>query len=192
MSMSGINNYQMSGVGVNFQGNSSKPVTETPKSDKKLSTGMKIGLGAAAVATSVIAGIAIKNKASANTLKKAAKEFGFDVETYKNLKSEGFKFSQADNIEYEDIIKKVTELVKNKRIHGDKFFGVRNIKGYSDTCKKMGKNVNLPENTLLFGIQRGDDIIHRECIVCDKMGESLKDFVNAKDVYIRGIKEVVD
>ena len=104
--VNGINGINVGGANFNngVNGVVSKPVNNTSpqkpaeNSDKKMSTGMKVGLGAAAVAVSVIAGLAIKNKAAA---KKLAKNFIPDFEkVHGKIKDMGKEVSYENVTEY--------------------------------------------------------------------------------------------
>lgn len=175
--MSGINNYQMSGVGVNFQGNSSKPVTETPKSDKKLSTGMKIGLGAAAVATSVIAGIAIKNKASTKralqAIEKRAEGLGVTPETLKNLETKHFKVEKCSKMGMSDVLSRIDDVAEKSSSE---------IKEVSLLSPKMVKESfklkDVPENSFAMMYELGNGKYRLSYLVHDGMDKSLAEVVS--------------
>lgn len=128
----GISDYR---VVQKCQKNQSKSVAETPKSDKKMSAGMKFGLGAVALASSVIAGIAIKNKSAANKL---IKEFIPNFEkVHGKIKDMGKK------VDYETVVAYATE-VEQKFPEADKaYFHRLNKEGLEFL---YGKNV--PKNLL--------------------------------------------
>ena len=97
-----VNGFNSRVSGINVNNNVSKPVNNTSSQkfaepdNKKMSTGMKVGLGAAAVAVSVIAGLAIKNKAAVKAAEKAAKKLGIDAKSYLSLTQKFGKISKEE------------------------------------------------------------------------------------------------
>ena len=170
----GINNY---GKSVNFQGNQSKPVVDAPKSDKKMSTGMKIGLGATAVAATVIAGIAIKNKAAAKkalkALEKRANDLGLTTETLKNLERGHFKVEKCGKMGMSDVLSRIDDVAENSSS------GIINVSLLSPKMlKESYKLKDVPENSFAMVYQLDNGKYRLSYLVHDGMDKSLAEVVS--------------
>lgn len=210
--MSGVNGINVGGANFNngVNGVVSKPVNNTSpqkpaeNSDKKMSTGMKVGLGAAAVAVSVIAGLAIKNKAAEKAVAKAAKEMGVDLDVksiQKSAKELGLdaksyisayhhgkgNVSKIDYVEYLDINNKVKDKVRELASSGvdcDKY-ALSAGSLFKKVMPKEGKN--FPENSLILQLMKGDKPIHEEVILYDRMSPDIEDLGIFDKIYIKPI-----
>ncbi|MGN1154309.1 MAG: hypothetical protein ACI4S3_09795 [Candidatus Gastranaerophilaceae bacterium] len=176
MSVSGVSNFNS---GVNFQANKqSKSVSEPVQTDKKMSTGMKIGLGAAAVATSVIAGIAIKNKAAA---KKLAKEFIPNFEkTHGKIKDMGKK------VDYETVATYAKD-VEQKFPEADKaYFHRLNKEGLEYLYgKNVPKNLLGKEDGVLVAVfDKDNNLLGSQPFSADSICEDLITLFGGKSQVI--------
>ncbi len=168
--MTGVNvvNGFNSGVSrINVNNNVSKPVNNTPSQkfaepdNKKMSTGMKVGLGAAAVAVSVIAGLAIKNKAAA---KKALKE----------LNAKHCNIEKCGKIGMEDVLKRIDDVAD--KFSSDELCSVKLIS--PKKIKEVFKlNNDLPKNSfgIMYNFKNGKPRILY--LVHDGMDKSLAEAV---------------
>lgn len=194
--VNGVNGINAGGANFNNGVNAvvSKPVNNTPPQkpaenpDKKMSTGMKVGLGAAAVAVSVIAGLAIKNKAAVKAAEKAAKKLGIDAKSYLSLTQKFGKISKeetfSNDVLSEHVGKLVSEVGKGnniKLVHGS-------------ALKKQ--HPEIPENAIVYALCKDDKILSQEVIMYDsidyeKMSHKMKSFLtnkNDSDVLVKPIK----
>lgn len=192
--VNGVNGINAGGANFNNGVNAvvSKPVNNTSPQkpaenpDKKMSTGMKVGLGAAAVAVSVIAGLAIKNKAAEKAVAKAAKEMGVDVKSYVAMKSiSAGPVSKIENITYEDMYNRLKSVYKlGIAKEGDSMILTP---GFNSKLKELNKNI--PDNSVLFTISRGEgkneEVIHSEVFLYDNMANSLKDMIGSGKSYVQ-------
>ncbi len=175
MSVSGVSNFNS---GVNFQANrQSKSVSEPVQTDKKMSTGMKIGIGAAAVATSVIAGIAIKNKAAAKkalqALEKRAENLGLTPETLKNLERGQFKVEKCGKMGMSDVLSRIDDVTEKS---SSKLEEVRLVS--PKMVKESYKLKDVPENSFAMVYKFDNGECRFSYLVHDGMDESLAEVVS--------------
>ncbi len=202
--MSGVTGLNVSGTNLGNGVNTvaSKPIDNTSSqkpaenNDKKMSTGMKVGIGAVAVAASVIAGIAIKNKIATKSLEKATKELenaakkvGLDVKSYMAAKKASANgVSKIENVTYEDMYNRLKSVYKSGiASRGD---SMTLTHGSSSTLKEIDKN--FPDNSILFTITRGEGenmkIIHSEVFLYDHMADSLKDMIGNGKTWVQKLE----
>ena len=195
--MSGVTGLNVSGTnfgnGVNTV--TSKPIDNTSSqkpaenNDKKMSTGMKVGIGAGALAVAVIAGLAIKNKSAFKELEKDASKVGLDVKSYKAAKKASANgVSKIENVTYEDMYNRVKSVYKSGiASRGD---SMTLTHGSSSTLKEIDKN--FPDNSILFTITRGEGenmkIIHSEVFLYDHMADSLKDMIGNGKTWVQKLE----
>lgn len=167
MSVSRVNGLSQD---VSFKANKqAKPVSEQTQTDKKMSTGMKIGLGAAAIATAVIAGIAIKNRSASKAIEKAAQESGLDVETYKSLIQRMREFSKVEEFDIQSIGAKLAREGKLQETDRLRFVSGSNL-------RTLPEFKGYPENAINVSVIRGDDkLVYTENFLYDKIGSSERD-----------------
>ena len=162
---------------------------------KGMSNAMKagIGVGALAVATAVIAGIAIKNK---NAAKEAAKKFapmaeevGLTPVAYQKLSPKFSEIKKYENLEYADVTRSLPNITKTKMkdcSEGSMYLTkMSDLKMRTNIAKEMGLKANdIPENSLHVSIVDDKDVVrHTQLLIFDKMTQGMKDIFNGKSVY---------
>lgn len=176
-----------------------KKAAETNAQSKPESKGMSnamkagIGVGALAVATAVIAGIAIKNK---NAAKEAAKKFapmaeevGLTPVAYQKLSPKFDEIKKYENLEYADVLRSLPNIIQTKMkdcSEGSMYLTkMSDLKIRTDIAKEMGLVANdIPENSLHVSIVDDKDVVrHTQLLIFDKMTQGLKDIFNGKPQY---------
>ena len=160
---------------------------------KGMSNAMKagIGVGALAVATAVIAGIAIKNK---NAAKEAAKKVapmaekvGLTPAAYQKLSTKLDEIKKYEKLDYTDnIYSTIKDIYLNKKkINvGDKvaLINMSDLKTRTDFAKEFGLDPNdVPKNSVgMLIINKEQEVKYSQLFIFDKMTQALKD-IFAKD-----------
>ena len=165
------------GTGVISQGNQSKSVVEVQKSDNKMSTGMKVGLGAVALATTAIAGIAIKNKAAAKralqALEKRAENLGLTPESLKILERGHFKVEKCGKMGMSDVLSRIDDVAEKSS---------SKIEEVSLVSPKMVKESyklkDVPENSFAMVYKLDNGKYRLSYLVHDGMDKSLAEVVS--------------
>ena len=168
---------------------------------KGMSNAMKagIGVGALAVATAVIAGIAIKNK---NAAKEAAKKFapmaeevGLTPVAYQKLSPKFDEIKKYEKLGYEDVYGTLPDIHKTKmKINKDDSVIVTSMsdsKIRTDLAKEMGLEANdIPENSVMMVItdKEEETMKYSQLFIFDKMTQSLKDMFNCKPQFQQRFK----
>ena len=170
-----------------------KKAAETNAQSKPESKGMSnamkagIGVGALAVATAVIAGIAIKNK---NAAKEAAKKFapmaeevGLTPVVYQKLSTGLNEIKKYEKLDYTDnIYNTIKDIYLNKKkINVDDNVALLNmsdLKLRTDYAKELGLDPNdVPKNSVIMVItdKEEETIKYSQLFIFDEMTQALKD-----------------
>lgn len=161
--MTTINNVGINDVSnVNFQGtDSAKKTDNKPSDDKKMKTSTKLMIGATALATAVIAGLAIKkglNTQKANTsLKKFCEAFGIkdlDAKTFKECRTHFKEVSGYKELTYKEINRKALSIQEKGDLPEDATFNIIRGKELRDLFSKLTgrKDAKLPDNAMYLSI----------------------------------------
>ena len=179
-------------AGVNFKATEQvqpKKAAETNAQSKPESKGMSnamkagIGVGALAVATAVIAGIAIKNK---NVAKEAAKKFapmaeevGLTPVAYQKLSTKLDEIKKYEKFDLKDALDNIDECNMKSPLGG----GSMLLLNMSDSVQRtnLAKSMKLkandiPENSFYESIQDGEGVTKQaRLLIFDEMTQSMKD-----------------
>lgn len=185
-------------AGVNFRGTEQvqpKKVETNAQSkseSKSMSNATKVGIGvgALAVATTVIAGIAIKNKNAAKKVAQMAEEVGLTPAAYKKLSTDLNEIKKYEKLDYEDIYSTMKDIYFNKKkINvGDNMslLNMSDLKIRTDYAKELGLDPNdVPKNSVIMVItdKEEETIKYSQLFIFDKMTQGLKDIFNGKPQY---------
>ena len=181
-----------------------KKAAETNAQSKPESKGMSnamkagIGVGALAVATAVIAGIAIKNK---NAAKEAAKKFapmaekvGLTPVAYQKLSTKLDEIKKYEKFDLKDALDNIDEFNMNSPLGG----GSMCLLNMSDSELRTGiaksmklKANDIPENSLYESIKDGKGVTKQaRLLIFDEMTQSMKDAFGDGSVIEIPIKKV--
>lgn len=186
--MSGVTGLNVSGtnLGNGVSTVASKPIDNTSsqkpaeKNDKKMSTGMKVGIGAVAVAASVIAGLAIRNKAVAKkacqALETKAKELGISPETLKELQTKKFKVEKSGKMGMEDVLSRINDLADKASAE------IESVSLMSSKMIKDGFHLknDMPENSFAMVYKLKNNEYRLSYIVHDGMNNDLAEVVKPR------------
>ena len=195
-------------AGVNFKATEQvqpKKAAETNAQSKPESKGMSnamkagIGVGALAVATAVIAGIAIKNK---NAAKEAAKKVapmaekvGLTPAAYQKLSTNLDEIKKYEKLDYTDnIYNTIKDIYLNKKkINvGDSvlLINMSDLKIRTDYAKGLGLDPNdVPKNSVgMLITNKEQEVKYSQLFIFDKMTQSMKDIFANCSVYEQPFK----
>ena len=182
-------------AGVNFRGTEQvqpKKVAETNVQAKPESKGMsnvaKAGIGLAALATIAVAGMAIKNKNTANSLKNLLKKADID-------------YKKVESASYEGCVKDVQDFMssfkpKSSSQYAVKFVSPQHtkhcIETVAKTCGTTSKNMKIPEKGFILAVTEDGNPIMSQFIDAEKYTDSLLDLVEAPwkegKIFVKPIK----
>ncbi len=186
-------------AGVNFKATEQvqpKKTAETNTQSKPESKGMSnamkagIGVGALAVATAVIAGIAIKNK---NAAKEAAKKFapmaeevGLTPVAYQKLSTKLDEIKKYEKFDLKDALDNIDECNMNSPLGGGSMclYNMSDSELRTNFAKSMKLKANdIPENSLYESIKDGEGVVKQaRLLIFDEMTQSMKDAFGGKSV----------
>lgn len=161
-----------------------------PSDDDKMKKSTKYMVGAAALATAIVGGLAVKKgfdvRAANKAFKEAANAVGMeDVNLYKQLKGIFGKVSkhEGETLEWEHIVAKVNKMASEGVVNeGDSLLVLPPIK-VQEFALKHG--TSAPENAVAIVIQSAEGKLKNpELILNKKIGDSFFDFVPEDKVYI--------
>ena len=178
-----------------------KKAAETNAQSKPESKGMSnamkagIGVGALAVATAVIAGIAIKNK---NAAKEAAKkvasmaeEVGLTPAAYQKLSTKLDEIKKYEKLGYEDIHDTLPDIHKNKKkINvGDDMtlINMSDLKQRTDFAEFLGLDPNdVPKNSVgMLITNKEQEVKYSQLFIFDKMKQCMKDIFANDSIHVQ-------
>lgn len=176
MSVSGVNGLSQN---VSFKSNKqAKLVSEQTQTDKKMSTGMKvgIGIGAVALAAAVIAGIAVKS------FPKELKEIA------KSIASHNIGKESTETLHWDDFVGKLK--CESGNLKGAKETVIY-TKDFLKSLLKKGESLDgvfdseRKTGILVHTLDKNGKVIKRSVISCDTFDEKFMQLLNNSDGVLK-------